>query len=268
MRRVLLSQGSEIGIGTVVQDHGLAKADISQRLMCSCHHPPPQNVLVTLLLLSVLPPRPSALTTPSHTGELCCRVPLFDTLATMQLSQALPRGRQAVSRLALPSPLSRRLSRPLGSMTAASWPSPPATPRQPRTPPILAKAAAEAGTTSARVGGRRHASSVPAADLRKTALYDLHVAHGAKMVPFGGFHMPVQYKAQSVLQSHHFTRSHASLFDVGHMVQHTFAGAGAAAFLQRVTPASLGALAPQHSTLSTSPHIRRCMSLKSYSSVF
>lgn len=71
------------------------------------------------------------------------------------------------------------------------------------------------------------------------------------MVPFGGFHMPVQYKSLSVLQSHHFTRSHASLFDVGHMVQHTFAGPGAAAFLQRVTPASLNTLAPHHSTLST-----------------
>lgn len=175
----------------------------------------------------------------------------------MQLSQALSRGRQAVSRLALPTPPSPRLSRPLGSMAAAaSWSRSPATPRRLRTSPSLTTTAAgvtrPAAAASSRTGGRRSASSLTAEEpLRKTALYDLHVAHGAKMVPFGGFHMPVQYKSQSVLQSHHFTRSHASLFDVGHMVQHTFAGPGAAAFLQRVTPASLSALAPHNSTLST-----------------
>lgn len=71
------------------------------------------------------------------------------------------------------------------------------------------------------------------------------------MVPFGGFHMPVQYSGLSVSASHHFTRSHASLFDVGHMVQHRFSGPGATAFLQRVTPASLGPLPLHQGTLST-----------------
>lgn len=71
------------------------------------------------------------------------------------------------------------------------------------------------------------------------------------MVPFGGFHMPVQYASLSVSASHHFTRSHASLFDVGHMVQHRFSGPGATDFLQRVTPASLKALPAHQSTLST-----------------
>ncbi|RYP74571.1 hypothetical protein DL771_002837 [Monosporascus sp. 5C6A] len=102
--------------------------------------------------------------------------------------------------------------------------------------------------------GRRYASSAPdslsTGPLKKTALYDLHLAHGAKMVPFGGYHMPVQYADQSVSASHHFTRSHASLFDVGHMVQHRFSGPGAAGFLQRVTPGSIAALQPHHSTLS------------------
>ncbi|KAH6657493.1 hypothetical protein BKA67DRAFT_590959 [Truncatella angustata] len=87
--------------------------------------------------------------------------------------------------------------------------------------------------------------------LSKTALYDLHVAHGAKMVPFGGFHMPVQYSSLSVSASHHFTRSHASLFDVGHMVQHRFSGPGATDFLQKITPASLKSLPKHQSTLST-----------------
>ncbi|RYO77134.1 hypothetical protein DL764_010240 [Monosporascus ibericus] len=101
---------------------------------------------------------------------------------------------------------------------------------------------------------RHYASSAPdslsTGPLKKTALYDLHLAHGAKMVPFGGYHMPVQYADQSVSASHHFTRSHASLFDVGHMVQHRFSGPGAADFLQRVTPGSIAALQPHHSTLS------------------
>jgi aminomethyltransferase len=56
------------------------------------------------------------------------------------------------------------------------------------------------------------------------------------MVPFGGFHMPVQYSAQSVSASHAFTREHASLFDVGHMVQRVLSGPGSALFLRRVTP--------------------------------
>ncbi|KAI1466768.1 glycine cleavage system T protein [Daldinia caldariorum] len=100
---------------------------------------------------------------------------------------------------------------------------------------------------------RRAYASAPetqSESLKKTALYDLHVAHGAKIVPFGGFHMPVQYKSLSVTASHHFTRSHASLFDVGHMVQHSFEGPGATAFLQRITPAGLESLAANSSTLS------------------
>jgi aminomethyltransferase len=98
----------------------------------------------------------------------------------------------------------------------------------------------------------RHASSnstLP--ELQKTPLYDLHLAHGGKMVPFGGFHMPVQYSSQSVSASHHFTRKHASLFDVSHMVQHRFSGPGSNAFLERVTPASIEGLETNRNTLST-----------------
>ena len=97
---------------------------------------------------------------------------------------------------------------------------------------------------------RTYASSSSDARLNKTALYDLHLAHGAKMVPFGGFEMPVQYTGLSVSASHHFTREKASLFDVGHMVQHRFEGPGATAFLQRITPGSLASLPTHQSTLS------------------
>jgi len=71
------------------------------------------------------------------------------------------------------------------------------------------------------------------------------------MVPFANYAMPVQYTDLSVLNSHLFTRSAASLFDVGHMVQHHFSGPGAAALLERVTPGDIKGLAPHTSTLST-----------------
>lgn len=55
-------------------------------------------------------------------------------------------------------------------------------------------------------------------DLNRTPLYDLHVAQGAKMVPFAGYAMPVQY-GLGVMKEHLWTREHAGLFDVSHMGQ-------------------------------------------------
>jgi hypothetical protein len=69
-------------------------------------------------------------------------------------------------------------------------------------------------TTPAAV--RNYASSSDQANA-KTSLYDLHVAKGAKMVPFGGYMMPVQYSDLGVGDSHKWTREKASLFDVSHM---------------------------------------------------
>jgi aminomethyltransferase len=62
----------------------------------------------------------------------------------------------------------------------------------------------------------RYASS-SSEPLSKTQLYDLHVEHGAKMVPFAGFDMPLQYADLSHVESHMWTREKASLFDVSHM---------------------------------------------------
>ncbi|CAK7244141.1 MAG: Aminomethyltransferase, mitochondrial [Sporothrix thermara] len=118
----------------------------------------------------------------------------------------------------------------------------------------LARPAFGSSSSLAAASFRRLASSSSGSDddkLRKTALYDLHVQHGGKMVPFGGFHMPVQYSSLSVSASHHFTREKASLFDVGHMVQRHITGPGAAAFLEALTPSGIEALAPHRSTLST-----------------
>lgn len=62
----------------------------------------------------------------------------------------------------------------------------------------------------------RYASS-SSEPLSKTQLYDLHLEHGAKMVPFAGFDMPLQYADLSHVESHMWTREKASLFDVSHM---------------------------------------------------
>lgn len=88
----------------------------------------------------------------------------------------------------------------------------------------------------------------------RTALYDLHLEHGAKMVPFGGYSMPVQYSDLGVGESHIWTREKASLFDVGHMVQYHIEGPGAEAFLESVTPAGIKELKPGQSTLSALLH--------------
>jgi hypothetical protein len=60
--------------------------------------------------------------------------------------------------------------------------------------------------------------SFQAKNLKKTVLHDYHVNHGGKMVDFAGWSMPVQYK-DSIKESHHHCRNHASVFDVSHMLQ-------------------------------------------------
>lgn len=57
-----------------------------------------------------------------------------------------------------------------------------------------------------------------AGDLQKTPLYDLHVELGARMVPFAGYEMPVQYPS-GIMTEHLYTRENAGLFDVSHMGQ-------------------------------------------------
>ena len=54
--------------------------------------------------------------------------------------------------------------------------------------------------------------------LKRTRLYDYHIANGAKMVPFAGYEMPVQYNL-GVMKEHLHTRMAAGLFDVSHMGQ-------------------------------------------------
>ncbi|MCV2364454.1 glycine cleavage system aminomethyltransferase GcvT [Paucibacter sp. DJ1R-11] len=73
------------------------------------------------------------------------------------------------------------------------------------------------------------------APLLKTPLHALHIELGAKMVPFGGYDMPVQYPA-GVMAEHKHTRAAAGLFDVSHMGQVRLIGDGAAAALETIVP--------------------------------
>jgi aminomethyltransferase len=78
-------------------------------------------------------------------------------------------------------------------------------------------------------------------DLRKTPLHALHVSLGARMVPFAGYDMPVQYP-DGIIKEHLHTREQAGLFDVSHMGQATLDGNDPAAALERLTPADVAGL--------------------------
>jgi len=79
--------------------------------------------------------------------------------------------------------------------------------------------------------------------LRRTPLHALHLAHGARLVPFAGYEMPVQYRA-GILAEHLHTRRQAGLFDVSHMGQIRLRGGGAAAALEALAPGDFVGLAP------------------------
>jgi aminomethyltransferase len=79
--------------------------------------------------------------------------------------------------------------------------------------------------------------------LRRTALYEAHRALGAKMVPFAGWEMPVQYPT-GILAEHHAVRAGAGVFDVSHMGEFEITGPDRNAFVNRITCNDVAALAP------------------------
>ncbi len=83
-----------------------------------------------------------------------------------------------------------------------------------------------------------------AVPLKRTPLYALHREFGARMVPFAGYEMPVQYPT-GILAEHLHTRSQAGLFDVSHMGQTRLSGAGCVSALEALVPGDLESLAPQ-----------------------
>lgn len=70
--------------------------------------------------------------------------------------------------------------------------------------------------------------------VKETYLHDKHVALGAKMVDFAGWHMPVQYS--SIIEEHKTVRENVGLFDVSHMGEVFVSGKEATAFLNKVVP--------------------------------
>ena len=81
--------------------------------------------------------------------------------------------------------------------------------------------------------------------LARTPLYDLHRSLGAKLVPFAGYEMPVQYPA-GIIAEHLHTRAKASLFDVSHMGQVALTGADIAGKFEHLVPADIIGLKSGH----------------------
>ena len=75
----------------------------------------------------------------------------------------------------------------------------------------------------------------------KTPLFEAHVALGAKMAPFGGWDMPIQY--EGILAEHACTRTHASVFDICHMGEFDLRGPTAQADLERLITQPVAAIA-------------------------
>jgi aminomethyltransferase len=97
-------------------------------------------------------------------------------------------------------------------------------------------------------------------NLQRTPLFELHLEHGARMVPFAGYEMPLQY-GEGVKAEHLWTRQHAGLFDVSHMgpcflfLKDGLGEAGAhekiSAALETLVPSDIAALAPGQGRLTT-----------------
>jgi aminomethyltransferase len=100
-----------------------------------------------------------------------------------------------------------------------------------------------AGRPNLREPGDRIMAQGTTGGLRKTVLHDWHVRNHGKMVEFGGWDMPVQYKT-GIIREHLATRRHAGLFDVSHMGRFEITGSGAEAFLLRVLTNNTKALRP------------------------
>ncbi|MBR1425469.1 glycine cleavage system aminomethyltransferase GcvT [bacterium] len=77
--------------------------------------------------------------------------------------------------------------------------------------------------------------------VKETYLHDKHVALGAKMVDFAGWHMPVQYS--SIIEEHRTVREALGIFDVSHMGEVFVSGKDATAFLNKIVPQDITKLA-------------------------
>ncbi|NVM34160.1 MAG: glycine cleavage system aminomethyltransferase GcvT [Candidatus Lokiarchaeota archaeon] len=79
-------------------------------------------------------------------------------------------------------------------------------------------------------------------NIKKTALYETHVKHAARMVNFAGWYMPVQY--ESIIKEHEAVRSHSGIFDISHMGEFFLEGKDVIKFLQYIMINDLNLLEP------------------------
>ena len=79
-------------------------------------------------------------------------------------------------------------------------------------------------------------------ELKKTPFYTKHVAAGARMVPFAGYEMPIEYSGS--IQEHLSVREHLGIFDVSHMGEISISGPGALEFVNRLTTNDVASLDP------------------------
>jgi len=80
--------------------------------------------------------------------------------------------------------------------------------------------------------------------LRRTALYERHVALGAKLADFGGWEMPIEYPGGGVIREHEAVRTRVGVFDVSHLGKLSVRGPGAVEFVNRCLTNDLGRIGP------------------------
>ncbi|MEI7906942.1 MAG: glycine cleavage system aminomethyltransferase GcvT, partial [Bacteroidota bacterium] len=78
--------------------------------------------------------------------------------------------------------------------------------------------------------------------MKRTPFFDIHQKAGGKIVPFGGYEMPVQYAG--IMEEHKTVRNAVGVFDVSHMGEFFAAGAQALPFLQKITVNDVSKLTP------------------------
>lgn len=88
--------------------------------------------------------------------------------------------------------------------------------------------------------------------MKKTVLYDVHLASGAKMIPFAGYDMPVEYAG--INSEHMAVRNAAGIFDVSHMGEFWVKGSKALEFLQKITSNDVSRLKPGQAQYSCFPN--------------
>ena len=79
--------------------------------------------------------------------------------------------------------------------------------------------------------------------IEKTSLFDFHNKNNAKIVPFGGYYLPINYSS-GIIAEHNHTRLKASVFDVSHMGQIEINGPFVMEALEKILPISFSKLAP------------------------